>query len=198
MSSTVLTLKAAFKSQLLWRWVIASICGSFLRLAIARTPYMLDIAPLLCLAGGAAAGGCQWLVLRHEFRRSYWWIVATAIGTLMSEYAIAFARVLAFPDMSWLGNGLFPILLGAAILACVQTLFFAGRVRAAWRWILVSLLGALLVFSFSTLFLRLGELLVEGRSALAFSMLLPGTVIGLVAASFAQGFLLLDFLSEQR
>ena len=41
---------------------------------------LLALASPLSMAGGAIAGLCQWLVLRHNVKRAGWWILVTAVS----------------------------------------------------------------------------------------------------------------------
>jgi hypothetical protein len=85
---------ADFRLRYFLEWIAACVGGlylSYLALyviawfvvsgwSIDGYPFYLEEA----LVVGVTIGLCQWFVLRQTFRRAYWWVIATAIGTLIS------------------------------------------------------------------------------------------------------------------
>ena len=124
---------------------LSALCVSQLILLFAfRLPFLqgYGFGVALGLSLGACIGGFQWWILRKKFNRAYWWIVATALGTLISAF---------FQDViveNWF-DSLFPQLIVSAIFSglavgFIQWMFLAPKVSKALLWIPLSMLAQLL------------------------------------------------------
>ncbi|MEL7142390.1 MAG: hypothetical protein AAGL08_09245 [Cyanobacteria bacterium J06573_11] len=150
------------KSPYFYAWIGATIGSAVLMNVVnlfflyanklpAASLLQLGLLLLNALAVGAAIGLCQWLLLCCHFARAYLWILATAIGTLLSVFiskaifsalfALGFAAATTVDISQWLqyAAGL------DAMVVAAQWIFLRGQVPRAWRWILFSAIAAIAV-----------------------------------------------------
>jgi hypothetical protein len=106
----------------LWmKWILATTLGWVLGWIVSE------------LAVGFTVGLAQWLVLRDQFERSGWWVLASAV-------AWAAGRALAGAFMP-AGN---PVLIGGtlgAIVGFAQWLVLRSQLRQSYWWVVLSAAG---------------------------------------------------------
>lgn len=198
------------KSRYFYSWIAVIVTGSLLvnalhlsSLQVSTFPSGQSPAPgvliLMSLAAGTVAGACQWLLLRRHVKKAYEWIIATAIGTMLSMtlprlFVSGLISLLApAPDLqeplygvvAWLG----PLLISGT-MSIVQWLFWVSRVQNAWRWIVFSMLAAFVVPKL----MRFEGLVVPGSQSLIQSLLAVvfwGVFVGAIT-----GIPVVDFLKE--
>ncbi|MCC5609804.1 protein kinase [Nostoc sp. CHAB 5834] len=146
---------------LLW-WVLANIAGALITLYFAQAldvicpaiaPRLqigkIIISPLLSMLFGTM----QWLVLRKWFYRTNWWVLATALDTVISYYVIFFIYLKLISD----SQACFPII-SIPFMGIVQSLALRRFVRQAAWWIIAIPLCSIISGSTSGFFLKLLEL----------------------------------------
>lgn len=172
MSNGWIQAQNALRSRYFRDWVLASVAGyllwhAFETLSFFVAPILLqenahlwDAYDVTCLVIGSGLFGlCQWLVLRQQFRRAYWWIVATTLGFFFAEIVINNILMSAFMVFSapflWTIAPLFesPLMFDLCVYLCsgllvgsAQWLFFRKRVKNAVTWIWMLLIAELLIF----------------------------------------------------
>lgn len=191
--------------------------GSLLFSATER-PYLLEaIGSYYSYSGGPlfisgiVLGICQWLVLRHYFRRASGWLVSSIVGSAIAStlYCVSafglHALANAYPwlyDVPVIGYlHCLPAALGLGLgLGCMQWLFFQYRfIQGANQWIL-AVLATQLAVELTRLFLipnrdffaamlgqnapRVLPSLLTGLLGLVLLGLIQGGLTGWVLASF--------------
>lgn len=133
-------------SWALWEWwLLATVIGGFLGLAIAATTSVVSsnsesvntVAPLYLIGalGGAALGLTQWLVLRRYIKHVGWWIVATAIGAVIAWLIGLQVGVMLI--LIFFNNALF-VKTSAALLSAIFLLgTWAGTVLGFCQWLVL-------------------------------------------------------------
>jgi Protein kinase domain len=147
---------------LLW-WVLANVAGALITLYFAQA---LNVAICPAIASRLQIGGIiispflsmlfgtmQWLVLRKWFYRTNWWVLATALDTVISYYVIFFIYLKLIPNF----EACFPII-SIPFMGIVQSLALRRFVRQAAWWIIAIPLCSIISGSTSGFFLKLLEL----------------------------------------
>ncbi len=135
-------------------WVIASflgfgLLGGLIGDAISRFTenlgFGLPTGAVFGVVLGLAGGTTQWLILRRQFTRAGWWVLACIVGFATSFLVVdAVIAPLSGEGNGLIGHALIGIGQGAVIGIVVGTgqwLVLRGRVGRPGRWVLVSILA---------------------------------------------------------
>lgn len=160
-------------SWMLWEWwVFATVVGIFIGIAVVAGVSILaeafgatSMVAFLHIAGalaGVSLGVAQWLVLRHYIKHIRWWIVATAIGAIITW--LIGLKVIVILILMFLDGGTVEVLsprlltaillLGAwigSVLGLAQWFVLRPHVRRASLWVFANgfawSLGLMLIFA---------------------------------------------------
>ena len=226
------TLTRASRSKYFRTWVVMTVLGHIAGVVLLVGPLILlsrsalyetflswqRIPHIFTLLGGLGAlfiSAFQWWVLRRQFRKAYWWIVATVLSTYLG-IAVAGGFVGYMLDVfsdpavwaiapffqsltlrSWLTQ-----LMQALILGIAQWLFFRGKVKGAAWWIVAVVVANVLIALLSVVGPQWNaiDVGVAGDNTRIAMYYLYGQLMGLIGAviySAIPGVVLLWFIEQK-